>query len=129
MKARRIFLFVAAIGLLPIALSYGLVPQKSLDYLFGITVSEPNGIHIFRAVMGLYLALIVFWMMGAFKPKMTTAAIYSLVVFMFGLAAGRALSLVVDGIPHWLLVVYLVLELIFGALGLYLLSRAHEEQS
>jgi hypothetical protein len=124
MNIRRIFLLVAAIGLFPIALSYGLAPQKSLSYLFGITVSDPNGIHIFRAVMGLYLALIVFWLIGAFKAQVRQAAIYSLIVFMFGLAAGRILSLAIDGMPHWLLAVYLVLELVFGVLGMLLITKA-----
>jgi len=74
MNIRQIFLIVVAIGLLPIALSYGLIPQKSLSYLFDITVSDPNSIHIFRAVMGLYLALIIFWLIGAFKVQVRQAA-------------------------------------------------------
>jgi hypothetical protein len=41
---------------------------------------------------------------------------------MFGLAAGRALSLLLDGMPHWLLVVYLVLEIGLGAVGAWLLK-------
>ena len=124
MNIRQMFLLVAAIGLLPIALSYGLIPQKSLSYLFDITVSDPNSIHIFRAVMGLYLALIIFWLIGAFKVQVRQAALYSLIVFMFGLAAGRILSLIIDGMPHWLLVVYLVLELGFGVIGLLLLKKS-----
>jgi hypothetical protein len=43
---------------------------------------------------------------------------------MLGLAAGRTLSLVIDGMPSWLLIVYLVLELILGMLGLQLLKRS-----
>ena len=124
MNVRQIFLLVAAIGLLPIALSYGLMPQKSLGYFLGITVSDTNSMNIFRAVMGLYLALALFWTIGAFKVQMRQAALYSLVVFMFGLAAGRILSLIVDGMPHWLLVVYLGLEVGFGALGMLLLRRS-----
>jgi hypothetical protein len=46
-----------------------------------------------------------------------------LVVFMLGLAAGRLLSLVVDGVPHWLLLAYLALELGIGLVGLLLLKR------
>lgn len=117
------FLLVAAMGLLPIALSYGLMPQKSLDFLFDISVSDPNGVHIFRAVMGLYFALILFWCAGAFKVQIRQAALYSLIVFMFGLAAGRVLSITIDGVPHWLLVMYLVLELGFGITGLVLLKK------
>ena len=124
MNIRQMFLLVVAIGLLPIALSYGLIPQKSLSYLFDITVSDPNSIHIFRAVMGLYLALIIFWLIGAFKVQVRQAAFYSLIVFMFGLAAGRILSLIIDGMPHWLLAVYLVLELVFGVLGILLIKKS-----
>ena len=124
MNIRQMFLLVVAIGLLPIALSYGLIPQKSLSYLFNITVSDPNSIHIFRAVMGLYLALIIFWVIGAFKVQVRQAALYSLIVFMLGLAAGRVLSLIIDGIPHWLLVVYLVLELVFGVVGILIIKKS-----
>lgn len=123
MNIRQLFLAVAALGLLPIALSYGLVPQKSISYLFGITVSDTNSIHIFRAVMGLYLALITFWLIGAFNVLLRQAALYSLIVFMFGLAAGRILSLILDGMPHWLLTLYLVLELVFGFLGILLVKK------
>jgi len=124
MNIRQMFLLVAATGLLPIALSYGLIPQKSLSYLFNIAVPDPNGIHIFRAVMGLYLALSIFWVIGAFTVKVRQAAIYSLIVFMFGLAAGRTLSLIIDGMPHWLLFVYLVLEICFGVLGTLLIKKS-----
>lgn len=123
MNIRQIFLLVAAIGLIPIALSYGLVPQKSLSYLYDVSVSNINGAHIFRAVMCLYLALVSFWVVGAFRIQLRQAALYSLVVFMLGLATGRVLSLVVDGIPNWLLIGYLGLEFSFGIIGLMLLKR------
>ena len=45
---------------------------------------------------------------------------------MLGLAAGRVISLVLDGMPHWLLVVYLLLELGFGLVGIKMI---HKEQS
>ena len=124
MNIRQIFLLVTAIGLMPVALSYGLLPERSLGLLFDVSVSNVNGTHIFRAIMGLYLALIAFWIIGAFKIEVRQAALYSLVVFMLGLAAGRALSLVVDGMPHWLLVVYLGLEIVIGTLGVQLLKKS-----
>lgn len=121
MTRQSIFLMVTAIGLTPIALSYGLVPEVSLPTLFGIDASDTNTRHIFRAVMGLYLALVVFWLVGARREHLREPALWSLVVFMFGLAAGRFVSLVVDGFPHPLLFVYLVLEVLFGVVGLRLL--------
>ena len=123
-KLQKSLLLFVGIGLTPIALSYGLIPEKSLDYLFNISVSEINLAHIFRAVMGLYLALIVFWFIAAFNIQLRLAALYSLVVFMLGLAAGRILSVIVDGVPHWLLLVYLALELLFGILGLVLIKKS-----
>jgi hypothetical protein len=117
-------LLFVAVGLIPIALGYGFMPEKSMSHLFNITVSEVNLAHILRAVMGLYLALIIFWFIGAFKVHLRQAALYSLVVFMLGLAAGRILSVIVDGIPDWLLLVYLALELLFGILGLVLINKS-----
>jgi hypothetical protein len=43
---------------------------------------------------------------------------------MLGLAAGRLLSLVIDGMPNWLLVVYLALELGIGILGVLVLKKS-----
>ncbi len=122
MNIRQIFLLITAAGLIPIALSYGIMPGKSLVYLFDMDIQGTNGVHIFRAIMGLYLALSLFWIAGAFNIRLRQAALYSLILFMFGLAAGRMLSLVLDGIPHWLLIVYLLLELVFGAIGTLLLK-------
>ena len=66
MKARA-FLIFCAVGLVPIALGYGAKPSTSLDVLFGITVDTTNLTHIMRAVMGLYLGMVVIWVLGAFK--------------------------------------------------------------
>jgi len=46
----------------------------------------------------------------------------SCAVFMLGLAAGRILSLILDGMPHWLLVVYAALEIVLG-LGAIVIYR------
>ncbi len=123
MNSRQIFLLVAAIGLVPVALSYGLQPATSLDLLFGVSVPDVNGTHIFRAIMGLYLAMVAFWLIGAYRVHLRQAALYSLVVFMLGLAAGRALSLAVDGMPSPLLVVYLGAEIVLGIVGVRLLKK------
>jgi predicted membrane protein len=123
-KLQKALLLFVSVGLIPIALGYGLVPEKSMDYLFGISVTGINLAHILRAVMGLYLALVIFWVIGAFKIQLRQAALYSLVVFMLGLAAGRILSIIVDGVPNWLLILYTVLELGFGAIGLLLLKKS-----
>jgi hypothetical protein len=120
----RVFLLVCAIGLAPVALSYGVVPAVSLDALFGITVDSTNLANIMRAIMGLYFGMIVLWLWGAFSTRMAGPALVSCAVFMLGLAAGRTLSFVLDGMPHWLLVVYTVIEVVLGVIAI-VLYRAH----
>jgi hypothetical protein len=58
---------------------------------------------------------------------MTAPALVSCAVFMLGLAAGRIVSLVLDGMPHWLLVVYAVLEIVLG-LGAIAIYRGRSER-
>ena len=123
MNTRQIFLCVASCGLLPIALSYGVCPRAAMDFLYDIALVNTNGVHIFRAVMGLYMAFICLWVGGVLKAELRQPALYSLVFFMGGLATGRLLSLIVDGMPHVLLFVYMLLEFAFGAVGYRLLSQ------
>jgi hypothetical protein len=116
----RAFLVLCAIGLTPVALSYGAVPGVSMDALFGITVDNTNLANIMRAVMGLYFGMIVLWLWGAFSMPMAGPALVSCAVFMLGLAAGRILSFVLDGMPNWLLVVYTGIEVVLGTIAIVL---------
>ena len=116
----RVFLIFCAVGLVPIALGYGAKPAESLDALFDITVDTINLTHIMRAIMGLYLGMVVIWVWGAFDKRLTTPALVSCAVFMLGLAAGRILSFILDGMPQWLLVVYAAIEVVLGILAVAL---------
>jgi len=70
------------------------------------------------------LANAAFWMAGAMKPSLSVAALWSLFLFMAGLAAGRIVSIVVDGVPAPALIFYTVVELGFAALALICLRRS-----
>jgi hypothetical protein len=123
----RFYLLFSAVGLLLIALSYGIVPKTVLPKVLDITVDGTDLTHILRAVMGLYLGMIVLWVLGAFRVSLTRAAVIAEVAFMFGLAFGRVLSIIVDGVPSALLVVYTVLEVAMGLWGLLVLKRLTAE--
>ena len=113
----RLLLMLAALGLVPIALSYGVVPSTSVTYLLGFPVEGTNQSHVFRAIMGLYLANATFWLIAAMTPVLQRAALWVLFLFMAGLAAGRILSILLDGMPGTVLVFYLGAELIFAVLA------------
>lgn len=120
---QRGVLLVMAIGLTPIALSYGAAPGISLPLLFGIDVSSVETRHIFRAVMGLYFGLIAFWLIGALRSRLREAALMSLLAFTLGLALGRLLSLVLDGWPGPLLFGYMLAEFGLAAISAWLLAK------
>jgi hypothetical protein len=119
----RFYLLFSAAGLFVIALGYGIDPAAILPMALNVTVEGIDLTHIFRAVMGLYLAMIVLWILGAFRASLTKAAVIAEVTFMFGLAAGRALSIIIDGMPSVLLVIYAVLEIVMGLWGVLILKK------
>ena len=117
MNEKSFFLIFVASGVFLISLSYGIVPNITLSYLYGIEVDGVNLLNIFRAIMGLYIGFVTFWITGAFNDSLKIPALWSLIFFMVGLASGRFLSLIIDGIPHPLFVLWMLLEIIFGVLG------------
>lgn len=126
MKLRPLFLWACALGITPIALGYGLVPERSLPLLFDTAPCDRTVLHILRAVMGLYLALAGFWVAGAVQPRWRQAALVTVVLLCAGLGAGRVASILVDGPPHWLLSAYLAIEVLTAAAALWLLGRGDE---
>ena len=124
MTSSRFYLLFSAAGLLPIALSYGIAPNGILPKFLQIHPIGGDLLHIFRAIMGLYLAIIVLWLLGAIRggPLMRTALV-SEIVFMSGLAAGRLLSLLLDGWPSPMLIAYTVAEVVLAIWGVFCLKR------
>ncbi|MGL4513777.1 MAG: DUF4345 domain-containing protein [Lacipirellulaceae bacterium] len=82
------------------------------------------GPRLFRAMAGLYLTTAALWVAGALRPSLWRTAVTSKVVFMLGLAAGRVVSIAVDGAPHGLFVAGAIAEVGLGLVGLALLRRS-----
>ncbi len=119
----RLYLLVSAAGLTVVALSYGVAPATVLPQLFDITVEGTDLTHVLRAIMGLYLGMIVLWVLGAFRPSLTRAAVIAEIAFMCGLAVGRVLSIVVDGMPSIALLGYTGVEIAMAAWGMLVLKK------
>lgn len=123
-QAQRLFLLAMGLGLVPVALSYGAMPERSLPFLYGLSDPDLPTRHVFRAVMGLYLGMICFWLAGALRPDLRIAAIWTVFVFVTGIAFGRALSLILDGWPGPLLLFYLLAEIGLAMTSLWLIVLA-----
>lgn len=115
---KNLHLAISSMVIVIVALIYGLNPNKILPLFFDIKVESIDLHNVFRATMGLYLALATYWIIGIINPKHWYHATLINVIFMGGLAFGRILSLLIDGIS----IPYskgLALELFFMIWGIY----------
>lgn len=124
---RRLYLLLSAAILLVTALTYGVAPTTVLPQILEVTVTDRDLIHIFRAVMGLYLALAILWGVAAFVPRLVWTAILSEVVVTAGLASGRVVSLLIDGWPSNFLAISLLVEVAMAVAGITLLGQQSSE--
>lgn len=127
-RAQQVLLVAMGLGLVPAALSYGAMPGRSLPLLYGISEPDLSTRHVFRAVMGLYLGMICFWLAGALRPGLRMAALWTVFVFVTGIAMGRLLSLALDGWPQPLLLAYLFAEIALAAASLALIVLARDAE-
>jgi len=111
MQIKRAFLIFAFVAVTIFGLMYGLSPRWYAATFLGIPDLNINIAHILRALAGLYLALAGFWLYAALNDRYTDAAILTAILFAGGLAAGRCVSLIVDGQPAFMLMTYLAAEI------------------
>jgi len=122
MKIKKTFLIFAFAIVSIIALLYGVSPQWFARTFLDVTQLDPNIAHIFRAVMGLYLALGIFWLYAAFNDRYTNVAVLTTAIFSAGLVLGRILSLFTEGQPAPLLIFYVGAEFILTPIALWVFS-------
>jgi len=123
-KLMRYYLLLAVFLIVPIALNYGIAPAETLPKSLDVTVSGTDLTHIFRGLMCLYLGAALFWGIAAFTPSWQRTAVIWVIFFAFSIAVGRVISLVVDGRPSALLLIYLGTEIAAGLLGIFILRAA-----
>ena len=123
MTKESFFLLFISAGVFPAALGYGLNPQEFLPVLYGIEITSSNLSNVFRAVMGLYVGCILLWISGAFNKSLTIPALWCMFVFMLGIGLGRALSLILDGMPDMIFVFFMFFEFVAAAITLHLLKN------
>ena len=109
---KNISLIISVFIAVPIGIIYGSQPNLLFDIQLQ-TIDEHN---VFKAIMGLYLGFSLLWILGIFKNNLWQVAIISNFIFMLGLAFGRTISIISDGIPSMIFVLGILGEV---TLGLY----------
>ena len=115
---RNLQLILSGIIVIVAGLVYGLHPSYSMPLLLDFEVEAVPLKNIFRAIMGIYLGLGIYWLLGAFRPTLWRPATRCNVLFMGGIASGRLISLLWDGFSTSFFIA-MVLELIFMVWGFY----------
>jgi len=120
MKIKKAFLICAFFTVSIIALLYGVSPQWFAETFLDMPQLDPNIAHILRAVMGLYLALGIFWLYAAFNDKYRNAAVLTTAIFAGGLVLGRIVSLFAEGQPAPLLTFYVIVEFLLTPVAIWI---------
>lgn len=122
-KFKNLHLISSVLLLIIIALVYGFCPAKIIPALGELQPMNTDLFNAFKAIMGLYLAMATFWSLGVLFPKFWQAATLVNILFMFGLASGRLLSFVLDGLPDPFMFSAFALEIAFGIWGVISLKK------
>jgi Domain of unknown function (DUF4345) len=117
-KIKNLHLALTAVTVIGVGFAYGINPNTILPFFFDFKVESVDLSHVFRAIMGLYLGLATYWIIGVFKPEHWRTATLVSVIFMGGLAFGRIVSILFDGIPSLPFSIGTVLELLFMLWGI-----------
>ncbi|TDR31624.1 DUF4345 domain-containing protein [Hydromonas duriensis] len=115
-KLEQSFLISTPIVLALIGCGY-LINPLFYPHIFEFSFNNINANNIYRAVGALYLSFCVFWLMSTKIPSWRMTAILSIGTLMSGLAVGRLISLTIDGVPHWLILIFLVGEVLTAAVA------------
>jgi len=124
MQLKKYLLIFSFFTITIIGLLYGVSPAYfTSTFLTDSATPSIDQSHIFRAVMMLYISLGLFWLYAAFSEKYRDSGILVLAIFCTGLVSGRLLSVVMDGVPSPLLVLYIFMEFSLIPICIWLLRR------
>lgn len=130
MDLKKALLVVSFGTITVIGLLYGVAPEWFFEtFLMESPALSIDQSHILRAVMMLYLGLGGFWLYCAFSERYRDAGVIVLAVFCGGLVSGRILSILVDGKPSPILLLYVCMELGLVPVCIWSLKRGKSVRS
>lgn len=119
----KIHLLISIIVVVPAAIIYGFYPNLFLE----IEVSSVDLANLLKAVMGIYFAFALLWLLGLLRKDLFKIALFSNMVFMLGLGTGRCFSIVIDGMPSFAFIIGIAGELTLGFYGLWVIIANNEK--
>jgi hypothetical protein len=122
-KFKNLHLGLSSLTVIGVGLTYGISPNQILPFFFDFKVESIDLNNVFRAIMGLYLGLAFYWLFGVFKTEYWRNATLISVIFMGGLAFGRIISIILDGIPSLPFSIGTILEILFMFWGIKNLKK------
>ena len=117
----NLHLIVSVLIVVPTAIIYG--SPLTLPNHLDIQIDTIDLSNMLKAITGLYLGVSVVWIVGMWKSKYWKSATQLNVLFMLSLAAGRGLSMIVDGIPTSGFVFGILAESLIGFYAVYQLRK------
>lgn len=124
-KQKNLHLLFSSVIIIAIGLAYGLLPYGYFLNMFDLAFQSVDLSGIFRALMCLYIAIGIFWIVGIYKSEFWLAATVSNIFILSGLAIGRVLSLLLDGRPSTIFIIGLVVEILMAGWGMVNLRKYH----
>ncbi|CAN5558842.1 hypothetical protein BH10BAC2_BH10BAC2_32940 [soil metagenome] len=116
---KSIHLIISSIVVVPIALVYGTGSDTLFPILFDFKADTTDLHNIFRAIMCLYIGMVIIWVVGIFKARFWEVATISNIVFMGSLAIGRLISFMIDGIGSPILIIGFCVEILLAITSYY----------
>jgi hypothetical protein len=122
---KNLHLIVSVLIIIMVAFAYGLFPGRAISILLDLKEDNINLKQVFRAIMGLYLGMAALWIAGLFQARYWYSATLSAAVFFGGLAFGRIIGIIADGIPSNFFRMGMIIELFMFLWSIINLKKYH----
>jgi len=106
------YFVISGLIVMAIGLTFGMIPEYTMDLVYGISVSDESMVHILRTLMGLYIVFGFSWIYYALSDNFQYP-LHSQKMFLLGLILGRLYCFVFLGLPEYVLLFFFFSE-VFG---------------
>ena len=118
---KNLHLLISISIVLPTGIIYG--SPSILPELLDIQVNTIDLANMLKANMCLYIGISFIWILGIWKTKYWKRATELNILFMITLAIGRALSMIIDGLPTEGYIFGIIAEFVLGLYSIYQLKK------